>query len=863
MAGEKPRKAHLGKYELLEFLKEDIAGQLYRARDTESGRPVLLKVVAPSVCHNPAFARYFFHKSADHQSLIEHPNVAQVVEVGQEAGTYYVAVEDTGGQQLSDKLTQAPFDPADALNIVRQVAEGLRGAHRREAVHGHLKPSDILLTTDRMGRQLVKVSFLDLGLSAADTVVSVFGEIMGTPKYMAPEVIRGRTPGPQADVFALGVIAYELFTGREPFPSDHAVGYLFSNCEAEAPPADKAAADVPHEVAQVVHRMMEKDPARRYRSMQRVIDDLDRCVQSMKTGHVEVVPYGTDSAFARDYELTRPKAAGRVGRPPWLGPAVALVAVALVVGLLGYVMGRGRAGPERTIPPPPPARKEPPPPPVEVEVTAAPREEVEPPAPEPLPPPPPPEETRETAARKAFENALAEWQRYSRNEDYELGATAFSMVARDYADTPVAVRCKEEMARIYTEWARALSREGQRQGAVDRYEKALEAAPEGSEFAEIARRRLPGAMVQLAEGLRLQGEYDRALEVYGQIAAKFPGTKEAALLGAKTPQILFDKAGMLWRDSGDLDEALAIFLKVIREHADTEWADRAEQTMPYLYLDLVRQQLADEQFREARQQLIQLVEAYRGHPAATDAARLDAEILFHLFQNEQDASQGAAHYGELLRRYPSSPWTVRAARLKLGLQRAEGDHYYDARTARSELKKAQKLADEFDFTGAMGTLKGVIRHAQAESREAAEALAKLPAVLYESALFACGKGSREGCEADLADLAAQFPHTDWQQKGNRTFDRIAHPPEGMVYVPEGPFRMGTDLADIVSLVRTQATSALEGDISTFVEVSGLANETPSHIVSTGAFHIDVTEVTNEQYKEFIAETEAEAEEDQA
>ena len=106
----------------------------------------------------------------------------------------------------------------------------------------------------------------------------------------------------------LAWIAYEALTGKEPFHSDNAVGYLFANCNEAAAPADQVRQGLPHELALVLARMLGKDPAQRYRSVQRLTDDLDRCAASMKTGRVEVVPYGTDSAFAHAQVMTPPAA---------------------------------------------------------------------------------------------------------------------------------------------------------------------------------------------------------------------------------------------------------------------------------------------------------------------------------------------------------------------------------------------------------------------------------------------------------------------------------------------------------------------------------------------------------------------------
>jgi formylglycine-generating enzyme required for sulfatase activity/TolA-binding protein len=842
MTDHAAKTERLGNYELLELLEEDAMGKLYRARDRRTGQDVLLKLLATSVSHNPAFRRYLYDKWADRRSLIEHPNVLNVLEAGREGNRCYAAVEDVGGERLTDRMQAGPLPLDEGLDIVRQVAEGLRAAHRRDVVHGHLKPTDVILTTDQMGRRLVKVVFLDLGVCPTDSVVSVFGEVMGAPKYMAPEVIKGRLPDPQADIFALGVVAYEVFTGREPFSSDHAMGYLFANCELNAPAADEAREDLPHELALVIGRMLARDPRERYRSMQRVIDDLVRCDQCIKTGHVEVVPHGTDSAFARDYELPQPGARKAEG-PRGMRMLTTLLLIVLV-GLVGYALGTGMhlrwlrpreapagiglAGPVEPAP-------------------------EEPPAPEPSAPP------EQGDARRAFEKAMADWARYSRREDYEMGVAAFDSVARDFPESEYASRSRQEMARVYAEWARGSAGRGEAEAAVERYRKALELAPEDGPVARVARRALPGAMAALAEALRMKGDYDRAAEVYQQIADEFPGTKEAARVRVEMPGLTFSKAFMLWKDAGRHDEAMSLLLEVIRDHGDTEWADRAREAMPQLYLDAARSKIEAGQLGEAREQLRELASSYPGHKAAEQAADMDAEILFRWFSHEEAAGERAAstaHYAELLTDYGQSAWAVQAARIRLGLDRSEGD-LYDSTTARNQLDKARSLRQEFDFSGAAAVLRGVLRYARAGSPEAAEALAALPRWQYESALFAYGKGDEARLRDALGELSTQFPGTAWDGRGAQALLRIEEPPEGMVYVPEGEYRMGTKTDELLALVRLHVPGELLEDdegVKMFAEVAGLLSETPQHVARTDAFYVDRTEVTNEQYKQFVDAT---------
>ncbi|MGD2175876.1 MAG: SUMF1/EgtB/PvdO family nonheme iron enzyme [Candidatus Brocadiaceae bacterium] len=844
-------RKRLGKFELMELIEEGVAGQLYRARDTEHERRVLLKIVAGAMSQNPAFGRYFYDKWSDQQSLVEHPNVLRVWEVGEEGDRYYVALEDTTGRRLSEVLPDTPLDSDEALDIVHQIAEALRAIHRRNVTHGDLKPSDIFLTRDRLDRRLVKMALFDLGVSSAQGTVSVFGEMMGSPKYMSPEVIRGRAPGAQADIFALGVIAYELFTGREPFPSDHPVGYLFSNCEKGAEPADQVTEGVPHEVALVIHRMLEKEPPQRYRSVERVIDDLDRCVESIKTGHVQLVPFGTDSAFARDYELPQPRREGTTAPLRAGHLAALLLLVAVLVGVAGYTVGSWGRTPEQ--------------PRMEMAGRGAEQRQAAAPAGQPEQPssagelPVEPPHVREQSARRMFDRALADWQRLSEKGQYELGVAAFRDIASRFPDTPYAAEARNQVAQILVEWAETLASRGDYQSALENYQVALETVPENSEFADVARRRIPSALAGLAEDARRRGQYMEALQRYERIAEQYPGTMEASLLEGKKPELLFNHAGVL-KEQGLYERARDLLLQVLNGYPDTEWSDRARKAVPDVYLSIAGEELKDGDLAEARRQIRQIVEAYPEHEAAKEAAEVDARILLQFFdealaRDDQEAAQ--KHYAELLALYPNGEPAVQAVRARLGLQPDATERPLTANLARSRLRKAQEYYGEADFANALDVLKGVLRNAPAGSAAAAEALDLLPRWMYESAVHACGTDARDLCTATLQDLISQFAGTPWQKRGSRTLERLQNPPDGMVYVPEGTLQMGTDLSEIAQLAREHGLTALGGgqeEIELLAGVYGFSSEVPKHTAATNAFFIDKTEVTNKAYKQFVAQT---------
>jgi len=845
MAEQEGHEALPEDYQAVEVVAEGPLGRLYRARHRQSGAARLLKVCSPMAAGAAATERYARDRWKLAREIPLHFNILQLLQVGMSGGRPYAAFEDVSGRRLCDSVRDAAMEVRDALDVVSQACEALRAAHRRNLVHGHLKPSDILLSTDSAGRRLVKVAFYDLGVKDEESVSVLPGGVVGAPRSMAPELIRGAPPTVQSDVFALGVVAYRLLTGVEPFSSESELGYLLAIPSQQVRPADEVNESVPHEVALVVARMLRKDPRRRYQNVQRVIDDLERCVQSIETGKLQTAPYGTDSAFARRYtvaEAGRSTGSRTARRLAWAALALGAVAVA---GWVGFQTGRrglsAPVPPGAAVPAPEPAAPAAPPP-------------AQPPQAQPAAGP------RLTSPEREFQVAMAQAERCTQKGDYEAALTVFRDLGRSYADnSPMAARCNDQIARIQSEWAYSLSQQGQHEAAVQHYAAAMQLAPQDSEFGRLARRRMPAAMVEWAEQLRSTGRYMEALHIYEQVAKDYPDTKEGRLLPARKPELLLGQATVLWKDQQRLSDALAMMLDLLNEHPNSEAAARARKALPQLYLDAARENLKRGQFEQVRKQLRELVEAYPDDPAAKQAADLDAETLFGQLKEAMQAGNRdkcTAHFVELLRLYPTSAWTVKAAQARLDLEPGPNEILYDDNTARDQLAKAMTYRDGFEYRKAIAALKGIIRSARPDSPIAARALAALPEFMYESALFDYGSNSRAECDETLNQLASQFAGTAWEEKVKATRQRIQDAPEGMVYVPEGRFQMGTDMSELVAMIRKEQLTPLgdEQEARVFAEASGLVNETPKHVASTGPFYIDATEVTNEQYKKYIDAT---------
>ena len=837
------------RYKLDELLHEGATGQLYRAEDSQTGKPVLLKIVSKAVSREPDFRRYIHDRWAEQENLFEHPNIAQVIDLGRFGDRYYMAIEDPGGTSLQKGISEAPMETDEALELLHQVAEGLRAAHRRNIYHGHLKPSDIYVTRDSAGRPLVKLMFLDMGTTAGDSMLTVFGETMGSPKYMAPEIIQGGSPHPGADIFSLGVIGYELLTGREPFESSHPIGYLFANCEASYVPPHELNEDIPHEVSRVISRCLERDPNKRYGAVQRVVDDLDRCVQTLKTGQVSVVPAGTDSAFAREYEVSGSGGNQSGNGRSW--PVLNVIAILLAVGALGFSLfiNRRQNAPED----PPqklPSSQEEPQAQAQSGEDVASREE---------------DGAREAQlgnARTAYEAALQAWQqRYSLQGNYEFAAAEFKRIALQYPDTPYAERAQEMQAQIHCEWARSLVEEENYKKAVAQYKKALQVAPENSQYREVARGRLPKIMARHAEYAYERGLYEEALQIYKKIKEEFPGTLQASLLSKREPRILLNQGFVAWQQDEDLEEALETFQDLLDKYPHTAAAEESRKDLPDLYLDMARQRMENGELEGALEELATLREVFPENQIGKQASQMEADVLYQLYHRARAAGNDAEarkHFDALTKRHPHSKWAQRALRHQLDLVAEKGEVLLNETNARNRLDEAQEALDEMRYESALTKLRSIARYTSPESKAGQKAIDLLPQCIYRQAVHQLGLGNAEQFRKKLQTVESRFSFSPWADRATRTLRQNQETPAGMIYVPEGRFYMGAQKSRIVEFMEPfypERVIQNEQELNLVLQTVGYISEIPRHVASTEAYYIDKTEVTNEEYKRFIDATE--------
>jgi Tol biopolymer transport system component len=266
-----PEGTQLGPYGILGLIGAGGMGEVYRARDQRLGRDVAVKVLSPRLSRDEGSLRRFEHE-ARAAGALNHPNVVAVHDVGQHEGTPYVVTELLEGCTLREQVGVG-LTVQKAIDIAVQVARGLSAAHDRNIVHRDLKPANIFVTTDG------QVKIIDFGLAklhqpqdALDSAGSMAstatapGSQPGTVGYMAPELVDGKPSDARADIFALGVVLYEMLSGTSPFRCESTVDTLAAVLHADPPPLAARNPRVPPVLEALVRRCLEKAPTERFQS---------------------------------------------------------------------------------------------------------------------------------------------------------------------------------------------------------------------------------------------------------------------------------------------------------------------------------------------------------------------------------------------------------------------------------------------------------------------------------------------------------------------------------------------------------------------------------------------------------------------
>ncbi len=276
----------LDNYKILEMIGRGGMATVYRALQESLDRTVALKELDLSQSQSIPAAAERFRLEARAAASLEHTCIINIYDFWEQDDKAYITMELIDGIELKDGLDRiGSLHPVLALYIGRDVGEALQYAHGKGMIHRDVKPANIMLTT------LGNVKLADFGIvsvtGSADLTMA--DQILGTPAYMSPEQIKGGELTPQTDIFSLGIVLYEMVTGKRPFKGTNPVALIQSIIKDEPDPPGTLNPDVPAALSGVIMKCLEKDPGTRYREMNELLSDLDRCLPHKAPGRAEMV----------------------------------------------------------------------------------------------------------------------------------------------------------------------------------------------------------------------------------------------------------------------------------------------------------------------------------------------------------------------------------------------------------------------------------------------------------------------------------------------------------------------------------------------------------------------------------------------
>jgi serine/threonine-protein kinase len=319
-----------GRYEVLSRIGAGGMADVYLARDQLLGRQVAVKLLHHRFAEDQEFVERF-RREASSAAGLSHPNVVAIFDRGEWDGTYYIAMEYLPGRSLKTVVReQGPLEALAAIDVVTQILQAARFAHGRGVIHRDLKPHNVIL--DGEGRAKVT----DFGIARAGASdMTLTGSIMGTAQYLSPEQAQGQAVSAASDLYAIGIVLYELLTGKVPFDGETAVTIALKQVSATPPPPSSVNSAVPAELDAVVMRALAKDPAERFASADEFLAALEYVRQRLAGG----VPAAANGPLPAGTALLLPageeEPPGPAGRRVWWWVAAAvLLALAVAAALI-------------------------------------------------------------------------------------------------------------------------------------------------------------------------------------------------------------------------------------------------------------------------------------------------------------------------------------------------------------------------------------------------------------------------------------------------------------------------------------------------------------------------------------------------
>lgn len=261
-----------GRYELIEKIGEGGMAIVYKAKCRLLNRYVAIKILRPEFTKDEQFVENFRRESQAAAGL-SHPNIVSVYDVGQEGNIHFIVMELVEGKTLSELIEEkGRLDYKEAINITRQVASALSLAHKNQIVHRDIKPHNILITNTGVAK------LADFGIAkavSASTIIGGNNKVMGSVHFFSPEQARGAYVDERSDIYSLGIVLYEMLTGKVPFDGDNPISIALMHINDPMPPVSAEVPGIPPQLEKIIMKATDKYQTNRYRTADEMIEDLD------------------------------------------------------------------------------------------------------------------------------------------------------------------------------------------------------------------------------------------------------------------------------------------------------------------------------------------------------------------------------------------------------------------------------------------------------------------------------------------------------------------------------------------------------------------------------------------------------------
>ena len=261
-----------GRYELIEKIGEGGMAVVYKGKDRLLNRYVAIKILRPEFTKDEQFIESFKRESQA-SARLSHANIVGVYDVGKEGNIHFIVMELIDGKVLSEVIKEkGRIEYKEAISIIRQVASALSLAHKNQIIHRDIKPHNILITSTGVAK------LADFGIAKAVSAATIVGgnnKIMGSVHYFSPEQARGAYVDERSDIYSLGIVLYEMLTGKVPFDGDNPVSIALMHINDPMPSLTKEVPGIPPQLEKIVNKATEKYQSNRYKTVDEMIKDLD------------------------------------------------------------------------------------------------------------------------------------------------------------------------------------------------------------------------------------------------------------------------------------------------------------------------------------------------------------------------------------------------------------------------------------------------------------------------------------------------------------------------------------------------------------------------------------------------------------